>query len=88
MTIKQDAEAFVTPPGLVKAYSISPHNCSQDLLLFCFINPGCCSDTEALERGAYKEIDNHKTNSALTSCMLCSMVFTIAAICFNDSMFL
>lgn len=88
MTIKQAAEAFVTPLGLVKAYSISLHNGSQDLLLFCFINPGCCSDAEALERGPCKQIDNHKTNSALTSRMLCSMVFTIAAICFHDSMFL
>lgn len=88
MTIKQDAETFVTPLGLVKAYSISLHNCSQDLLLFCFINPGCCSDAEAVERGACKQIDNHSTNSVLTSRMLCFMVFTIAAICFHDSMFL
>lgn len=86
--MKQDAKIFVAPLGLVKICSISLHNCSQDLLLFCFINPGCCSDAEALEREACKHIDNHMTNSALTSRMLCSMVFTIAAVCFHDSMFL
>ena len=80
-------QTFVTPPGLVNASSASLHNCSQDLLLFCFINPGCFSDIEALERGACKQIDNHETNSALATRMLSSMIFTIAAICFHDSMF-
>lgn len=65
MSVEHATETFATPLALVKVYNISLHNCSQDFKLFCFVNPGCCSDAEDLEKGDCKHIDNHKTNSAL-----------------------